>query len=183
MLRWRAPRLVFVSLLLASCGSPKPAEPAAELSLLKDRQRWRATSVSAQVERLAEGQTVDRETGEWSLQLVARRDPEGEQLTLFAVASSVEGTHAVRAFGALLGFAARPTVPTPITNVCASGSLDAAAAGDVAAGGTLTVEEYDEAAGTVSGTFRVNVCDVQELLDAKTLADGIFRNVPVSRGR
>lgn len=162
---------------LASCGAPEVAGPEAEFTFMKDRKRWQATTVSAQLEHLDD----PARGAEWTVQLTARRDPEGEQLTLFALAPTVEGRHGVQAFGALLGFAARPTVPTPVTNVCGSGSLEETA--DEMSSGSLTVETYDEAAGTISGSFRVNVCDVQETADAKTLAEGFFRDVPVQAGR
>ena len=163
---------LLISVLLASCG-PREAEPEAEFSFTKDRKRWRATAVSAQIEHLDDPAKGE----EWTVQLTARRDPEGEQLTLFAVAPEVVGGHPVQAFGAFLGFAARPTVPTPVTNVCGSGSLRDEA-GEMRSG-TLTIETWDEVAGTVAGNFRVNVCDVQEPADAKTLAEGVFRDVPV----
>jgi hypothetical protein len=164
--------------VLAACGAPGSSEPAAEFSFTKDRQRWRATTVSAQIKKLAadEVAALGDEGEEWTVQITARRDPEGEQVTFFAIVPTVEGTHVLRTFGALLGFAARPTVPTPMTNVCGSGSLSDSA-GETA-GGTLTVEVYDQVARTLSGNFRVNVCDVQEPSDAKTLSEGIFLDVP-----
>lgn len=162
--------------VLTACG-PGPVGPEAELSFTKDRKHWRATAVSAQIEHVIEQGSDPAKGEEWTVQLIARRDPEGEQLTLFALGPEVEGSHAVQAFGAFLGFAARPTVPTPVTNVCGSGSLDDDA-GEMTSG-TLTVESWDREAGTLSGNFRVNVCDVQEPADAKTLAEGIFRDVPV----
>lgn len=175
MIRLLAP-LTFLAALLVSCA-PEPAGPEAEFSFTKDRKRWRATAVSAQIEHVID-QGDDPATGEeWTVQLIARRDPEGEQLTLFALGQEVEGSHPVQAFGAFLGFAARPIVPTPVTNVCGSGSLEDEA-GEMTSG-TLTVERWDREAGTLSGNFRVNVCDVQEPSDAKTLAEGIFKDVPV----
>lgn len=168
---WRLPWLLILA-LLASC-TPEAAGPEAELSFTKDRKRWRATAVSAQIEHLDDPANGE----EWTVQLIARRDPEGEQLTLFALGPEVVGSHAVQAFGAFLGFAARPTVPTPVTNVCGSGSLDDDA-GEMTSG-TLTIEGWDREAGTLSGNFRVNVCDVQEPADAKTLAEGLFQDVPV----
>ena len=166
------PSTLLVVALLASCG-PETAGPEAELSFTKDRKRWQATAVSAQIEHIDDPAKGE----EWTVQLIARRDPEGEQLTLFALGPDVVGSHPVQAFGAFLGFAARPGVPTPVTNVCGSGSLDDET-GEMTSG-TLTVESWDRGAGTLSGNFRVNVCDVQEPADAKTLAEGTFRDVPV----
>ncbi|MDA8020396.1 MAG: hypothetical protein MPN21_23405 [Thermoanaerobaculia bacterium] len=170
MHRFLAPLL---AVALSSCGSPDAHGPEAEFSFTKDRDRWRATAVSARVERLTDPERGD----EWSIRLTARRDPEGEQLTLFAVAPTVAGNHPVQAFGAFLGFAARPSVPIPVTNVCGSGSLDDET-GEMASG-TLIIESWSDGEQTLSGNFRVNVCDVQEPADAKTLAEGVFRDVPV----
>ena len=172
----RLPPLILIAALLTSCA-PEPAGPEAELSFTKDRKRWRATAVAAQIEHVIDQGDDPAKGEEWTVQLIARRDPEGEQLTLFALGTEVVGSHAVQAFGAFLGFAARPTVPTPVTNVCGSGSLTDEA-GEMTSG-TLTVESWNREAGTLSGNFRVNVCDVQEPADAKTLAEGIFRDVPV----
>lgn len=172
---------LLIAAVLTACGAPETAEPEAEFSFTKDRKRWKATAVSAQIEQLAGAEAGSQEGEEWTVQIIVRRDPEGEQVTFFAVAPAVVGSHSVQAFGALLGFAARPTVPTPVTNVCGSGSLDDAS-GEMTSG-TLTIETYDEETQTLSGNFRVNVCDVQEPSDAKTLAEGIFQNVPVRPAR
>lgn len=152
---------------LAACATEETG-PDGELSFLLERERWRATAVSAGVEEvLGEDGSLEH-----TVQIVARRDPEGEQLTLFAVAAGeVEGEHPVSVFGALQGFASKPSGLTPVTNVCGTGA-------QAEAGGSLTIEEVDRETRTVSGSFLANVCDVEQPADAKTLADGRFDDVP-----
>lgn len=177
------PRLLalglLVSTVLAGCGPPEPEGPS--LTFLRERQLWRATEVSAMIERVpskgapqSSAMSADGGGVEVSLQITARDGEKGEQLTfLVLLADDPEagllGTHPLRVFGSLSSFDPVKGYERlqGVSNACTPNDLSLTS-------GTLTVESHDAENRTLSGSFIANVCNVADMEKAWTLGDGRF---------
>ena len=168
-------------LLLPVAGCMRAPEPeGAFLSFLKGREAWQSTRVELTVTSLSDDPSTSGDpstAGEKAVSIVAEHGPTGETLTFLVLADRLEGTYPVRVFGNLsdLDRTLGRERLLPVSNACAPGDRSDTS-------GSLTFESHDPVAGTVGGSFIVNVCRVDDADRAWTLGDGKFRRLSYTTG-